>query len=456
MAACANMNVMRITALTAWSIHLPYVEGVYRMSGDRVTTGMDAVVVRLTAADGTCGIGESGTVGVTFDAANLPGQIAGITHLAPAVVGAEARSPQALHRRLDAALTGHPYCKSPIDIAAWDLAARLDGVPLWRRLGGDGPGPTPLYRPVQGATPEAARTTAVERLGQGYRRLQVKVGDDPIVDAQRVLAVRDEVGPDIVIFADANCGFSLSAARRFVRELGPGGAGVFLEQPCATLADCARLRDGWSGPMVIDENITSLAALLEAHRLGVADGITVKLTRVGGVGPAALIRDVAVELGVGITVEDASGCNLADMTFAHINASTPAANRVHTVDFDSWVTITHVTGPSARQASELVPDASRPVPASASSSTRPSSANRSFTLCQTRRERQPTSGIPSAARSRFTSASGPVISASSASSCSRAWPLSLSNTAYDWTVGRASALATTGGMPLIFSHSCSR
>ena len=345
-----------VVAVTAWSIHLPYVEGVYRMSGDRVTTGMDAVVVRLIAADGTVGIGESGTVGVTFDAANLPGQIAGVAHLAPAVLGADARSPQALRRRLDAAMTGHPYCKAPIDVAAWDLAARMAGVPLWRFLGGDGAEPTPLYRPVQGATPDAARSKAAERLGQGYGRLQVKVGDDPIVDAQRVLAVRDEVGPDVVVFADANCGFSLSAARRFVRELGPTGAGVFLEQPCATLADCARLRDAWAGPMVVDENITSLAALLEAHRLGVADGITVKLTRVGGVGPAALIRDVAVELGVGVTVEDASGCNLADTTFAHLNASTPAARRVHSVDFDSWVTVTHVRGRSARQGGDLVPD----------------------------------------------------------------------------------------------------
>jgi cis-L-3-hydroxyproline dehydratase len=353
-------HVMQIARVTAWSMHLPYVEGVYRMAGDRVTTGMDAVVVRVTADDGSVGIGESGTVGVTFDAQHLPGQIAGISHLAPAIVGMDPRSPQAVHRRMHATMTGHPYCKSPIDIAVWDLAARAAGQPLWQRLGADGPDPTPLYRPVQGATPDDVRVKATERLAQGYQRLQVKVGDDPIVDAQRVLAVRETVGPNIAIFADANCGFPLTAARRFVRELGPGGAGVFLEQPCATLVDCAHLRSSWDGPMVMDENITSLAALIEAHRLGVADGVTVKLTRVGGITPALTIRDAAVMLGIGVTVEDASGCNLADMTFAHLNASTPAQQRVHSVDFDSWVTITHVTGPSARQGGFLVPDATLP------------------------------------------------------------------------------------------------
>lgn len=112
--------------------------------------------------------------------------------------------------------------------------------------------------------------------------------------------------------------------------------------------------------MVIDECITSLAALLDAHHLGIADGVTIKLTRVGGITPAATMRDVAVQLGIGVTVEDASGCNLADTTFAHMNASTPARWRTHSVDFDSWVTITHVDGPSARDGSFLRPQPDAP------------------------------------------------------------------------------------------------
>ena len=351
---------MKITRVTGWSVHLPYAEGPYRMAGNRVSTGQDVVVVRVTADDGTWGIGESGTTGVTFDSANLPGQITGVTALAPVVLGADPLSPESVHRRMTAAMTGHPYCKAPIDIAVWDLAARIAGVPLWKRLGGDGPEPTPLYRPVQGATVEAVVAKTHERIGQGYQRLQVKVGDDPIVDAARVLAVREAAGPDVVIFADANCGFPLSAARRFVRALGTDGAGVFLEQPCATLLDCARLRESWTGPMVMDETIVSLAALLEANRLGVADGVTVKLMRVGGITPAKTIRDVAVELGIGVTVEDATGCDLADTTFAHMNASTPARLRVHSVDFDSWVTRRFVTGPRPRIGSFLVPQTDLP------------------------------------------------------------------------------------------------
>jgi cis-L-3-hydroxyproline dehydratase len=346
---------MQIKSVTAWAVHLPYAEGVYRMSGDRVTTGMDTVVVRVTADDGTWGIGESGCVGVTWDAADPQLQIAGVSKLASVVLGADPLSPPAVHRRMAAAMTGQPYAKSPIDIAVWDLAARASGVPLWKLLGGDGPEATPLYRPVQGSTPDASVEKALQRLEQGYTRLQVKVGDDPDLDAERVLAVRSAVGDAVVMFADANCGYTLSAARRFVRALGVDGAKVILEQPCSTLLDCARLRDSWGGPMVMDENITSLAAIIEAHRLGVADGITIKLTRVGGITPARVMRDAAVDMGIGVTVEDASGCSLADAAFAHMNASTPHRFRVHTVDFDSWVTLHHAEGPSPRHGSVLRP-----------------------------------------------------------------------------------------------------
>jgi L-alanine-DL-glutamate epimerase-like enolase superfamily enzyme len=354
------MSTRTIERITAWMLHLPHAEGTYRMSGDRVTTGMDALVVRLVADDGTIGLGESGTIGVTYDAAFPGGQRAALDVLGPGVIGLDPRSPQSVARAMHHALSGHPYAKAGIDMACWDLAARLAGVPLWQHLGGDGPEPTPTYRPVQGPTPEDAAAKALERIGQGYPRLQVKVGDDPVIDAARVLAVRDAVGPDVPIYADANCGFLLGAARAFVRALGPGGAGVQLEQPCATIDDCIALRSIWGGPMVLDESMVSLAALLAAHRAGAVDGITIKLTRVGGITPAKLMRDVAVELGVAVTIEDAGGGDLITMAFAHMNASTPARNRAHSCDFGNWVISSHVTGPVSQYRGYIVPQADEP------------------------------------------------------------------------------------------------
>jgi len=95
---------------------------------------------------------------------------------------------------------------------------------------------------------------------------------------------------------------------------------------------------------VLDESIVTLDDLLRAHREGVADGITVKLQRVGGITRAVLIRDVAVELGVEVTVEDAGGASLVTAAVVHVGLGTPARLRVHTCDFHTWVDVDHGTG----------------------------------------------------------------------------------------------------------------
>ena len=177
---------------------------------------------------------------------------------------------------------------------------------------------------------------------EGYRRLQVKIGTVPEEDAERLAAVRDTVGPDVVLFADANGGFTTGGARRFLRAT--RGLEYVLEQPCRTYAECAAVRRDCDRPLVLDESIVGLDDVLLAHRDGVADGITIKLQRVGGVTRAALIRDVAVELGVEVTVEDAGGASLTTAAIVHLGLGTHPRLRVHTCDFHRWVSVDHGTG----------------------------------------------------------------------------------------------------------------
>ena len=72
------------------------------------------------------------------------------------------------------------------------------------------------------------------------------------------------------------------------------------------------------------------------------------------------MRDVAVELGIAVTVEDAGGGDLITMAFAHMNGSTPARNRAHSCDFGEWVISSHVTGPVARRGGFIVPQSDEP------------------------------------------------------------------------------------------------
>jgi L-alanine-DL-glutamate epimerase-like enolase superfamily enzyme len=117
-----------------------------------------------------------------------------------------------------------------------------------------------------------------------------------------------------------------------------------MEQPCASYAECRALRGDCDRPLVLDESIDSLAALLQAHADGVADAITIKLARVGGIGKARLIRDTAVELGIAVTVEDTGGAEIDTAAMIHMSLSTPEALRLHTCDFHNWVTRSNATG----------------------------------------------------------------------------------------------------------------
>jgi L-alanine-DL-glutamate epimerase-like enolase superfamily enzyme len=106
-----------------------------------------------------------------------------------------------------------------------------------------------------------------------------------------------------------------------------------LEQPCRTYAECASVRHAADRPLVLDESIVTLDDLLRAHRERVADGITIKLQRVGGITKAVLMRDVAAELGLEVTVEDAGGASLVTAAITHVGLGTPERYRVHTCDF---------------------------------------------------------------------------------------------------------------------------
>ena len=318
----------------------PFAEGTYTCSGGRSATGFDSSVVRLETSDGHVGWGEMAPLGSFYDPSFAEGARAGLALLAPLVLGADPRVPASLHRRLDLHLNGHPYAKSALDMACWDLAGRATGQPLVDLLGGRDSGAADeidLYRSVSQDTPEAMAATARRLVADGYRRLQVKVGLRPDDDVERIEAVADAVPSGTVLYADANAAWTAADARRFV--LATQGLAYTLEQPCGSFEANLAVRSACDRPFVLDESIDSLDALLRCRSAGLVDGITIKIARVGGVTPARLVRDVAVELGLEVTVEDTGGAQIDTAAIAHLAIGTPAASRTHTVDFHRWVTV---------------------------------------------------------------------------------------------------------------------
>jgi L-alanine-DL-glutamate epimerase-like enolase superfamily enzyme len=341
---------VRIAAARAYRQWQPFCDGTYACSGG-VAEGFDSAIVALVAEDGTIGFGEAAPLGA-FYAPDFPAGVhAGIAELLPLVLGADATSPRSLLRRLDTAMLGQQAAKSAIDMAACDLAARLGDRPLVDALGGREGASVELYRSVVSDAPSEMAASARRYAEDGYRRIQIKVGADPLEDAARLAAVRDAVGPETALVCDANGSWGSAAALRFLQAT--RGLDYVLEQPCASLEACALVRARCEHPLALDESVRDLGSLLAARQVAGCDAVTIKLARVGGVTRASLLRDVACELGLLVTVEDTGGSDIATAAMAHVSLSTPARWRLHTVDFNAWVTVSNASGMPAPVAGSL-------------------------------------------------------------------------------------------------------
>ncbi|HEY0387470.1 MAG TPA: mandelate racemase/muconate lactonizing enzyme family protein [Gaiellales bacterium] len=339
-----------IAAIRAYRQWQPFAEGTYGTSGG-TADGFDSVVVAVETAAGVTGWGEMAPLGSFYSDAFAAGARAGVAELAPQLLGLDAGQPRALAARMGALLRGHPYVRSAIDMACWDAAARERGRPLCEALGGRFGDAVELYRSIPPHSPEEAAAMAGGLVAAGYRRLQVKVGGDPALDVERLLAVRDAAGPEIRLVADANGGWTSASAIRFAALAGT--LDYALEQPCATIGECAAVRRRCGVPMLLDESIVTLDDLLAVRAGGIADGVTVKLSRVGGITPAALLRDVAAGQGLEVTVEDTGGASIDTAAMVHMSLSTPAQVRGATVDFNAWVTADNAVGMPAPRAGRL-------------------------------------------------------------------------------------------------------
>jgi len=334
-------GLMPIVRVTCYRQLQPFRDGPYAVSGGRVSLGFDSLIVRLTSDRGLEGWGEMSPLGSTYDAAFPAGAFAAAAELAEALPGQPDDQPLRIAHLLDRTLKGHPYAKAAFDMAAFDLAARLAGAPLCDYLGGRYGEGTQLYRSLSQEAPEAMAARARKYWAEGYRRLQVKVGGDPLEDEARLKAVAAALPAGAVLYCDANGGYSVADARRFLGRT--AGLDYVFEQPCASYRESLLLRAHCPQPMVLDESILELESVVRAAQDGI-DGITIKIARVGGVSKAALLRDAAVELGLKVTVEDTGGSDLDTAAMAHLSISTPERRRMHTVDFHNWVTVSNGTG----------------------------------------------------------------------------------------------------------------
>jgi L-alanine-DL-glutamate epimerase-like enolase superfamily enzyme len=346
---------MKIRRIAAYRVELPLHEGSYHWSGGKSVAVFDSTLVRVETDAGIVGHGEVCPLGPAYLPAYAEGVRAGIAMLAPHLIGEDPRELERLNRRMDAALKGHPYVKSGIDMACWDILGQAAKLPVSTLLGGRYGEDFVLYRAIsQDAPAEMAKKVAGYK-SEGYRRFQLKVGGDPSVDVERIRAVRAVLAPDDVLIADANTGWLPHQAARVVRAV--RDVDVYIEQPCATYEECLSVRRRTDLPFVLDETIDGIGVLLRAAGDLAMDVVNLKISKLGGLTKTRQARDLCVSLGIAITLEDSWGGDVTTAAIAHLAHSTPPELLFSATDFNSYVTVSTAEGAPRRSRGRMAASA---------------------------------------------------------------------------------------------------
>ncbi len=342
---------MRITAISAYRVELPLYEGSYKWSGGNSVSVFDSTVVAVKTDSGLTGYGEICPLGPAYLPAYAAGARAGIAELAPHLIGLDPTELGPLNQRMDQAMRGHPYVKSALDVACWDLLGQASSQSVATLLGGRFGEDFALYRAISQDTPEAMAEMVGTYRAQGYTKFQLKVGGNPETDIARIMACAERLQSGDVLIADANTGWKQHQALRVadaVRHID-----VYIEQPCMSYEECLTVRRHTARPFVLDEVIDDLRMVVRAFADQAADVINLKISKVGGLTKARQIRDLCVALGIALTIEDTWGGDIVTAAIAALAHSTPSDFLFTATDFNSYVTVSIAEGAPQRKNGRL-------------------------------------------------------------------------------------------------------
>lgn len=323
--AAATRAPLLIRRVDAIPVALPLKKPM-KMAGVTIPVA-ENVLVRIEAEGGLMGWGEAASA-PTMTGDTQGGLVAAVRHLAPLLVGADAWSRAALMRRLAGTLVGNTGAHCAIELALLDLLGRAAGLPAVDLLGGAQRAAVAPMWLLGNATPAEDAAEARQKLAEGFRFFKVKVGVKSLEgDIGATRAVRNALGGELPICADANCGFSPAAARRYVEEAREVGL-LFLEQPFGAhdLRDLAALARVTPVPLGADEGIHSLADIA-AHADAGARGVSLKLIKLAGLSAAIEAARLAERLGLAVNVAaKIAESGIGSAAAVHLACAAPAVD----------------------------------------------------------------------------------------------------------------------------------
>ena len=318
---------MKITAIQTTEIRIP-LRTPFK-TALRTVDSVHDVLVRVQTDTGEVGYGEAPpTAVITGDTI---GSIRNAIEefIAPALVGMDVEDLDCVMTRLDRCILKNTSAKAAVDMAIYDLYAKSCGKPLYRVLGGAKKEiETDLTISVNPIPQMVA--DAHEAVNRGFNILKIKVGKEGLKDVARLRAIREAVGPGVVIRVDANQGWEPKQAVRIITALEDAGvAPELVEQPVDAhdLAGLAFVTSNVCTPILADESVFGPADALEVLRRHAADLINIKLMKAGGIWQAQNICAIAETCGVQCMIGCMLESKIAVSAAAHLAAARSVVTR---------------------------------------------------------------------------------------------------------------------------------
>lgn len=290
---------MEITGIECYAVRLPLIAPFVISYG--TYAHVESVLVRLTTDTGLVGWGEA-TPDPYVTGESWAGTHAMLRHdLLPLLRDRDPLAREAIHARLDGLVTGAPSAKAAIDLALWDIAGKHAGLSVAALLGGPVHDSLLWHATLSIGEPAKMAADARAAVAAGHTEIKMKVGASRLQDdVERIMAVREAVGPAVALMVDANQGWRDPAtAIRAIRAIAPA-APVWIEQPIRAddFVGLAEVRRATGIAQMADEGVHGARDGLRIAELRAADLVNVKLMKTGGITGAMRLIAVCEAAGL--------------------------------------------------------------------------------------------------------------------------------------------------------------
>ncbi len=314
---------MRITAVDVFLVEVPFRDPFVVWRGS--VRSKQHVLLKVSTDDGTTGWGEAAPF--LYYAPETANDVFSmvVDVMRDQLIGLNVGDVRAVMTRF-VMIDGHEFAKAALETALWDLLGQKHGLPVYRLLGGASRESIPVLTVLKVAEPEAMANEAVEWVASGLGNLKLKIGFGADRDEEMVARVREAVGPDVRIRADAEEHYTVKEALKIGLRLSRYNLEL-LSQPVhrGDWEGMALLRQRLDIPVLADEGIHCPQDVLTCIRASAADMVNIKVLKCGGalhsMEMGALCGAAHLPVVIGSMIETGIGTLMG----AHVAMAMPSA-----------------------------------------------------------------------------------------------------------------------------------